>query len=331
MKLDPDLIHYLTKEHFRVLTAIEMGMKNHEFVPVPLIESLAALKRGNAFKVIQFLLKHKMIMHFNKQYDGYALTYMGYDYLALKAFMKRGHIQQVGIKIGVGKESDIYICENPEGETVVIKFARLGRTSFRTIKDNRDYLKGRSNSSWLYLSRIASMKEFAFMKALHGKGFPTPTPIDWNRHGIVMSHIRGYPLSQIKELGNPAKVYEQLVEQVIRLAEHGLIHGDFNEFNLMIDDEERITIIDFPQMTSTSHPNAQFYFERDVVCVQDYFAKRFGLRFEGVPVLARDIEKAEALDKEIRASGFGEEELRDLDTIVSLLCSYSSSIARALP
>jgi RIO kinase 2 len=44
MKLDPDLIHYLTKEHFRVLTAVEMGMKNHEFVPVPLIESLAALR-----------------------------------------------------------------------------------------------------------------------------------------------------------------------------------------------------------------------------------------------------------------------------------------------
>jgi hypothetical protein len=33
MKLDADLIHYLTKEHFRVLTAVEMGMKNHEFVP----------------------------------------------------------------------------------------------------------------------------------------------------------------------------------------------------------------------------------------------------------------------------------------------------------
>jgi RIO kinase 2 len=32
-------------------------------------------------------------MHVNKQYDGYALTYGGYDYLALKAFMKRGHIK----------------------------------------------------------------------------------------------------------------------------------------------------------------------------------------------------------------------------------------------
>jgi RIO kinase 2 len=41
MKLDPDLIKYLTRDHFRVLTAIEMGMKNHEFVPIPLIESLA--------------------------------------------------------------------------------------------------------------------------------------------------------------------------------------------------------------------------------------------------------------------------------------------------
>lgn len=52
MKLDPDLIHYLTKEHFRVLIAVEMGMKNHEYVPVPLIETLAALKRSNTYKLL---------------------------------------------------------------------------------------------------------------------------------------------------------------------------------------------------------------------------------------------------------------------------------------
>lgn len=42
----------MTKDHFRVLTAVEMGMKNHEFVPVPLIESLAAAKRSNTFKLL---------------------------------------------------------------------------------------------------------------------------------------------------------------------------------------------------------------------------------------------------------------------------------------
>ena len=111
MKLDPDLIHYLTKDHFRVLTAIEMGMKNHEFVPIPLIESLAALKRSNCYKVLQLLLKHKCVMHTGKNYSGYALTYMGYDYLALKVFLTRGFIRKVLCKIGTGKESDIYICE----------------------------------------------------------------------------------------------------------------------------------------------------------------------------------------------------------------------------
>ena len=254
-----------------------MGMKNHEFVPVPLIESLAALKRGNCFKFVTLLLKHKLIFHTGKNYSGYALTYQGYDYLALKTFMKRGHVKRILCQIGVGKESDIYICDSGDkvdeegksvynGEPVVIKFARLGRTSFRTIKDNRDYLKGRT-CGWLYMSRIASLKEYAFMSALHKRGFKTPIPYDGNRHAICMSLIKAFPMVNVKGLGNPEEVYHKLIEQIIQFAEHGLVHGDFNEFNLMCNDDEEITVIDFPQMTSTSHPNAQFYFERDVKCI----------------------------------------------------------------
>ena len=55
-------------------------------------------------------------------------------------------MQQVtglGRKIGVGKESDVYMGQGPGGEEVVLKFARLGRTSFRSIKRNRDYLQHR--------------------------------------------------------------------------------------------------------------------------------------------------------------------------------------------
>ena len=62
MRLDVELIHYFTKDHFRVLTAVEMGMKNHEFVPNQLIESLSGLKRSQAFKTLQFLLKHKCLI-----------------------------------------------------------------------------------------------------------------------------------------------------------------------------------------------------------------------------------------------------------------------------
>ena len=166
------------------------------------------------------------MFHTGKNYSGYALTYMGYDYLALRAFKKRGHVKKVVCQIGVGKESDIYICESGDkkdengelvhgGEPIVIKFARLGRTSFRSIKNNRDYLKSRAAQSWLYMSRIASLKEYAFMKALHERGFPTPTPIDANRHGIVMSLVKAYPMVNVKGMVNTEKVYHRLIELII--------------------------------------------------------------------------------------------------------------------
>lgn len=68
-------------------------------------------------------------------------------------------------------------------------------------------------------------------------------------------------------------------------------------------------------MTSTSHLNAQFYFERDVKCIQNFFSKRFGLMFEGVPVLVRDVTRNVDLDKEIKASGYFEQEGLDAETL----------------
>jgi RIO kinase 2 len=44
------------------------------------------------------------------------------------------------------------------------KLHRLGRTSFRAVKSKRDYLRHRRSFNWLYLSRLAALKEFAFMK-----------------------------------------------------------------------------------------------------------------------------------------------------------------------
>lgn len=61
----------------------------------------------------------------------------------------------------------------------------------------------------------------------------------------------------MKAIADPAAAYNELMELIVRLANAGLIHGDFNEFNLVIDDDSHLTLIDFPQMVSTSHPNAE--------------------------------------------------------------------------
>lgn len=72
---------------------------------------------------------------------------------------------------------------------------------------------------------------------------------------------------QVRELAHPSVVYQEAMVLIHRLAARGLIHCDFNEFNLLIDDDEQLTLIDFPQMVSVSHANARELFERDVECI----------------------------------------------------------------
>ncbi|KAK2509598.1 hypothetical protein MC885_019766, partial [Smutsia gigantea] len=60
-KVNVAKLRYLTRDDFRVLTAVEMGMKNHEIVPCSLIASIASLKHGGCNKVLRELVKHKLI------------------------------------------------------------------------------------------------------------------------------------------------------------------------------------------------------------------------------------------------------------------------------
>ncbi|MCO5610081.1 hypothetical protein L7F22_064316 [Adiantum nelumboides] len=194
----------------------------------------------------------------NIKYDGYRLTYGGYDWLAIKAMRDNGSLLGVGTRVGVGKESDIYLAESsgppgdddgekgegvsPQARTVVLKMHRLGRISFRKIKEKRDYLSNRKTSpSWMFLSRLAAKREWDFMQALFQHGFPVPTPLAQSRHSILMSRIDGFPLRQIVDLPHEhvASLYGSLMTLIVRLARAGLIHCDFNEFNIMVREIRR--------------------------------------------------------------------------------------------
>ncbi|KAF9785510.1 RIO1-domain-containing protein [Thelephora terrestris] len=277
MKLDATDLRYITSDEFRVLTAVEMGSKNHEIVPTALIVQISGLRNGGVNKNLGELAKRNLVARVrNAKYDGYRLTYGGYDYLAMRTLSKRGTVHSVGNQIGVGKESDIYIVADSEANEMVLKLHRLGRVSFRAIKEKRDYMGKRKSASWMYMSRLAAQKEWAFMKVLHEHGFPVPRPIDQSRHTLLMEFIDAYPLRQISEVPSPGKLYSTLMDLIIRFAKSGLIHGDFNEFNILI---RRATgepvVIDFPQMVSTSHTNAEWYFNRDVECIRTFFRRRF--------------------------------------------------------
>ena len=56
-----------------------------------------------------------------------------------------------------------------------------------------------------------------------------------------MELMNAYPLCQVHDLEDPAELYSDLMNLIMKFASFGLIHGDFNEFNLMIDDNDKVT------------------------------------------------------------------------------------------
>jgi RIO-like serine/threonine protein kinase fused to N-terminal HTH domain len=258
MKLDATVMRTMNRQDFRVLEAVEKGMENRTLVPVTIIAAIANLRHGGTNKIISSLHRDNLLSHDQScGYDGYRLTNSGYDILALWNLKQRGVISALGDQIGVGKESDVYIAASPEGKQIVLKFHRLGRTSFRDVKKKRDYFMinsvktGKTGkygtvyshkdqpNSWLFLSRISALKEYTFMKALYDVGYPTPRPITHSRHVVAMGLIRGIPLYQLhrnKVSPDQAEsIFEQAIDICKQLARNGLVHCDLNEFNLMVD------------------------------------------------------------------------------------------------
>lgn len=330
MKLDTSHMRYLTPDDFKVLQSVEIGSRSHELVPTSMIHQNGGMKSmSGTMKAIGDLAKLNLVNRLrNAKYDGFRLTYNGYDYLALKSMLNRNTLYSVGTTIGVGKESDIYSVSDPAGKQKVMKIHRLGRTSFKTVKNNRDYLRQNQTGSWMYLSRLAAQKEYEFMMVLHQNNFNTPEPFDYSRHMVMMEWIKGITMKHLREHDDYKLLYSNLMKFIVKLANHGLIHCDFNEFNIMIKDKDQIKpgeldfmVIDFPQCVSIEHVDAKKYFDRDVEGVKAFFEKKFRYAPEHDPTMLdtdgygdgykyaypnfkRDVERIASLDVEVKASGY---------------------------
>jgi RIO kinase 2 len=213
----------------------------------------------------------------NETYNGHTLNYAGYDCLAINALVKAGVIESFGKTLGVGKEADVYDALSSTGKRIAVKFHRLGRISFRQTRRKRAY--SREHSSWLFLSHIAAEKEFEAMKLVYEKGVAVPEPISHNRHVVAMGMIEGAQLYKYKDVGKPEKILKDILRNVRKtyLKAH-IIHADLSEYNIILQPDGHLLIIDWPQAVKTDHPNAAEMLERDIKNVLIFFSRKFNIK-----------------------------------------------------
>lgn len=269
----------LESEDFRVLNIIEAAMSKHEFVPVEQIQKYAKLPMDRIQFTLGKLNKLGLIHRSKGAYIGHTLNYVGYDCLAINALVQAGIIQSFGQTLGVGKEADVYDALSPTGKRIAIKFHRLGRQSFRQTRRKRGYALTQEHATWLFQSHLAAEKEFEAMQLVYKQGVAVPEPISQNRHVIAMGMIEGGELSKYKDIGDPKKVLKEIMRNVRKayLKAH-VIHGDLSEYNIILNPDGHVLIIDWPQYVKTDHSTANELLNRDLKNVLTFFSRKFSVK-----------------------------------------------------
>jgi RIO kinase 2 len=271
----------LSKEDLSVLRAVEAGMRDHEWVPLPEIARSCGLSERRSEFRLASLSQKKLVFIENLHYQGYQIGFGAYDLLALADLVEKGIVTGLGNQVGVGKESVVY--EGLGDGPLIIKLHRQGQTSFKHVRRARGHLRDLPRSSWLHAASLAARHEFRVMGRLYG-AVSIPQPVAYSRHALAMEQVSGSLLQKV-ELADSGECLEQILMNVQTAFRLGIIHADLSEFNVMVT-AEGIKIIDWPQAVDASHPNAVELLKRDLHNILGFFARRFGIERELEEVLA---------------------------------------------
>jgi RIO kinase 2 len=266
------LMTELEPEDFYLLSGVEQGMRFSEWVNREKLPTLANLTAENVDYRLDRCMSRDLVKRKTIQYEGYQLTFEGYDVLALRTFAQRDTVEGVGAPLGVGKESDV--VEVQSYKPLALKFHREGYTNFREVNKEREYTADHHHVSWLYTARKAAEREYETLTDLY-PDVSVPRPVDHNRHAIVMEKFAGVELGRAKlDPAQAVGVLDLVLREVQEAYEAGYVHADMSEYNVAVS-EGGITVFDWPQAVSTDHDNARELLERDVQNVIGFFRRKY--------------------------------------------------------
>ncbi len=188
----------------------------------------------------------------------------------------RGIFDEVVSPFKVGKESNVFLGVKGK-EKVIIKIYRVQNCDFKRMygyigQDPRyEFLKKHRRDiifAW-------TQREYKNLLRAEEAHVLAPKALGWKAHILVETMIGGQqPALTLKDgyPKNPEKFFTLVVEEMRKLYQARLIHGDLSAFNIL-NWREQPYLIDFSQATLIKAPNSQELLERDIKNIRQFFAK----------------------------------------------------------
>jgi len=272
-----EVFRELEPEDFYLLSGLEHGMRFGEWVARGKLPEFSRLDAEEVDYRLDRCETRGLITRKTIQYQGFRLTFEGYDALALRTFAERDSVEEFGAPLGVGKESDVY--EVRSYKPLALKFHREGYTNFREVQKEREYTADREHISWFYTARKAAEREYEALETVY-PAVSVPRPIDHNRHALVMEKLEGVELSRASlDPGQAAGVLDLVLEELAAAYREGYVHADMSEYNVFVN-EEGVTVFDWPQAVPVEHENSEELLRRDVENLVGYFERKYPGRIE---------------------------------------------------
>ena len=269
----------LEPEDFHLLSGVEQGMRFSEYVDRDKLTDFSRLSEENVDYRLDRCEDRGLVERKTIQYEGFKLTFEGYDTLALHTFVERDTLEGFGAPLGVGKESDVY--EVQSYKPLALKYHREGYTNFREVMRDRDYTSDRDHVSWLYTARKAAEREYEALETLY-PDVSVPQPIDTNRHAIVMEKVDGVELSRTGlEPEQVVPVLDLVLEEMQTAYDAGYVHADMSEYNVFVT-TQGVVVFDWPQAIPTDHENSEELLTRDVENIVNYFGRKYPAHVEAI-------------------------------------------------
>ncbi|NHJ38475.1 MAG: hypothetical protein FK731_00475, partial [Asgard group archaeon] len=191
-------------------------------------------------------------------------------------------ISDLVAEVNSGKEASIYIA-HLNNSPLIVKLFRLQLTSHNKQKRRR-------TGNPLTRATSYANREYYLMSVAFRAGLNVPTPA-MNINNIILMQFIGEGWKPAPQLRNafliePADMLDEIIEQLkIMYQKARIIHGDFSEYNILVQNNIPI-IIDFPQAIDMSllanrsedriHRNLEVL-KKDIQTICEYFEKEYHL------------------------------------------------------